>query len=145
MSKSWETLPLAYDDEIEEVEELEFKDECDIINFYYDENINRLSVYEAVDKFNVDYKISEYREQLMDLAIECFDKFIVDEAPTHIFDVGIYNNRVAKFVEFVYYNSNKGRNLEIILQIQNEYDEKLEIERIKEEVLKKKLRLNFGF
>lgn len=136
MSKCWETLQIAYDDEDDECVELEFKNEVDIINYYYNPNIDRQLVYDAVDKFNVDIKISDYRDQLMNLAIECFDKFITEEAPTHIFDTGLYENRVAKFIEFVYDNSEKGKNLDIISQIQNEYDEKLEIERLKEEKLR---------
>ena len=121
----------------DEIIELDFKNEIDLINYYYDENVDKQLVYDAISKFNVHQKISDLKDQIMDVAIECFDKFLNDESPTHIFNTGLYENRITKFCDFVYTNSQKGNNLDIVLEIQNEYDDKIEMERLKEEKLEK--------
>jgi hypothetical protein len=140
MSKCWETLPNAvYDDEEEhEPEELKIKTEDDIIKYYLDETVDKQLVYDAVEKFNVHMVIDDYKDKLQSLAYECFETFIKDEAPTHIFDTGLYNNRTCNFIDFVYNYSTKGQNLNIILQIQDEYDKKIELERKIEEEKKAK-------
>lgn len=120
----------TYDDYVE-LPPLNIKTETDIIGYYNSaETFEELQlVYDAVDKFNVDSKISDYNEVIYDLYKNSFEYFINIETPTHIFDKGIYGNLIGHFTDYVYYNSKKGRELEFIKGIEDEYNKKLEIER----------------
>lgn len=121
----------------EDEEEFTFiiKNESDIIKYYNncgsDEEMNAL--YIAIDEYNIESKIEKYKEQIYIMYKECFEEFMEIENPNDIFNTGLHNNMMAKFIEHVYFNSDKGHDLEFVLKIQEEYDMKLELERINEE------------
>ena len=136
MSKYWDTTGNAiYDDEDNtEPIVLEPKNETELISMYREAKTEDEldAVYDATLDFNVDFKISQYKDQLNELYSECFEEFMNRECPTHIFDTGLYNNRCSAFIECIYTNSEKGKQLNFISTIQQEYFEKEAI-RIKKE------------
>jgi hypothetical protein len=122
MSKVYKTFTEVNDDE-EEIEPLKIKDEGDII--YYYTNVQSETdmdlVYEAVLDFEIERKIDDYRESIYQIYKNAFEVFLYDEVPTHIFDTGLLNNSMVNFINCIYYSSNKGKDLEIVLKIYHKY------------------------
>lgn len=130
MSKTWETLQAFVDDENEELYEIEIKNESDIIKQYVNCDSDEMlqAIYVAVDNYNIEQKINDYKEQIYQIYKNAFEEFMNNEAPTHIFDTGLHNNMMVNFIDCVYKNSKKGKELEYVLSIQRKYDKKIENE-----------------
>ena len=139
MSKTWETLQTAFVDDDEIDIEIKIKNESDIIKQYTDCKTPKVleAIYEAVDKYNIEQKIDDYKKQIYQIYKNAFEDFMCHESPSHIFDTGLHNNMMVNFIECVYKNSTKGQELEYVLSIQHEYDSKLENERIELEEIRK--------
>jgi len=120
----------TYDDDSIELEPLIIKNETDIIYHYNDAlTVDEMDlVHMAVINFEVDDKISEYNAELYDLYKSVVEEFVQIECPTHIFDTGLHNSLMTNFIDYAYYNSDKGQELEFIKKIEDDFLEKEYIE-----------------
>lgn len=131
MVKNEESLQTILTDEIEEEKiVLRIKNESNIISYYEKCKTEKEfdAIYEFVDNYNIEQKIDEYKEQIYEIYKFGFEDFMKNESPTHIFDTGLHNNIMVNFIECVYKNSSKGKELEYVLSIQQKYDNKLKDE-----------------
>ena len=105
MSKLYETYDKTQEkiygeENDEEIIPLKIKDETNII-YYYDRVETEYDldlVYDAILTFDIERKISDYREIIYGIYKNVVEKFINDEAPTHIFDTGLHNDQMTKFI-----------------------------------------------
>lgn len=104
------------DNENSEPITITYKTETDLIKLYnIATNPDDLEmVLEAIEDFNIEQKIDEYKEKLYHLYKNVVEVFINDENPTHIFDTGFHNNMMVNFIDCIYYNSIKGKEYEYL-------------------------------
>ena len=124
------TIPIfndTYDDEVE-LKPLKIKSEADIVHYYEscEDGTDLDLVYDATIEFKIDNKIEEYKNDIYTIYKNVVEEFVENEAPTHIFDTGLHNNLMVNFIDYVYYNSKKGYELEYVKEIENEYNIKLD-------------------
>lgn len=122
MSQLYET----FDEENEEWIQptpLKIKNEVDIIRYYNNivTDLDLHLVYDTLEEFDIETKISTYRELIYKIYKDAFEEFLYNESPTHIFDTGLHNEQMIKFIDCIYYSSSKGKDLEFILNIYFEY------------------------
>ena len=121
----------TYDDEVE-IEPLPIKTESDILRYYTDANsYEELQlVYDAIEDFNVDMKIAEYNILIYELYKDVVEPWIYKECPTHIFDTGLHNSQMTRFIDYVYNNTIRGKELKIVQNIYEKYLDKLQKEEL---------------
>lgn len=126
----------TYDDE-EELEPLQIKTESDILKYYTDANSNEelQLVYDAIEDFNIEKKILEYNDVIYQLYKDVVEPWISKECPTHIFDTGLHNSQMTRFMQYVYNNTYKGKELNIVQNIYDKYLDKLKSEELEKERL----------